>query len=128
MGLADYEVRGLQAWYRHITLVMIVEACLAGICAAARISPTEPTTVEGTCPLLPLTIPEVRHVLAYLRLPATSQSDLAAGLVVVATLPPEPCQLLSYPTSVRRRVRPVQPGHTTIISSFARHSRENSLE
>ncbi len=72
MGLEDDEVRSFTAWYRHMTLVMIVQACLAGICAMARLSSTEPTTDEGirpTCPLLPLTIPEVRHVLAYLLWP-----------------------------------------------------------
>jgi SRSO17 transposase len=69
MGLSDYEVRGFTAWYRHITLVMIVEACLAVICAMARLSLSEPTMVEGTCPLLPLTIPEVRHLLASLLWP-----------------------------------------------------------
>src|SRR2546429_4023176 len=36
MGLEDYEVRCYQSWYRHITLVMIVEACLAGICARSE--------------------------------------------------------------------------------------------
>jgi SRSO17 transposase len=59
MGLGDYEVRGFTAWYRHITLVMIVEACLAGICAAVRMLTTElPSNQETppTCPLLPLTI------------------------------------------------------------------------
>jgi len=72
MGLADYEVRCYQGWYRHVTLVMIVQACLAGICAAARTSSTEPTAAEETpptCPLLPLTIPEVRHLLAHLLWP-----------------------------------------------------------
>src|SRR5579859_1224584 len=28
IGLEDYEVRGFTAWYRHVTLVMIVAACL----------------------------------------------------------------------------------------------------
>ncbi len=72
MGLEDYEVRCWTAWYRHVTLVMIVQACLAGICAAARVLTTEPTAAEGTpptCPLLPLTIPEVRHLLAHLLWP-----------------------------------------------------------
>ncbi len=69
MGMEDYEVRCWIAWYRHLTLVMIVMACLAGICAAARLPATSPTTVEGTCPLLPLSIPEVRHVLASLLWP-----------------------------------------------------------
>ncbi len=71
MGLSDYEVRGFTAWYRHITLVMIVEACLAGICTVA-----EPTTDTGTCPLLPLTIPEVRHLLAYLLWPLPRSATL----------------------------------------------------
>jgi len=80
-GLADYEVRCWTAWYRHITLVMIVEACLAGICATARMLTPEPSQAEGTpptCPLLPLTIPEVRHLLAHLRLPSASQRDAAS--------------------------------------------------
>jgi len=79
IGLEDYEVRGFTAWYRHITLVMLVQACLAGICAAARSSPSEPTTGEGTsptCPLLPLTIPEVRHVLASLLWPLPRSQTL----------------------------------------------------
>lgn len=69
MGLEDYEARGFTAWYRHITFVMIVMACLAGICAAARPSRAELPSDEATCPLLPLTIPEVRHLLASLLWP-----------------------------------------------------------
>ena len=78
MGLADYEVRHWTAWYRHITLVMIVEACLAGICAAAQVLPTKPITDEGTsaCPLLPLSIPEVRHLLAHLLWPPPRSAPL----------------------------------------------------
>jgi SRSO17 transposase len=76
MGLADYEVRGFTSWYRHVTLVMIVQACLAGICAAALRSLTEPSLHEGTCPLLPLTIPEVRHLLAYLLWPPPRSATL----------------------------------------------------
>jgi hypothetical protein len=73
MGLEDYEVRCWIAWYRYVTLVMIVQACLAGICAAARIAPIESPPDEETpviCPLLSLTIPEVRHLLALLLWPA----------------------------------------------------------
>jgi SRSO17 transposase len=72
MGLGDYEVRGFTPWYRHVTLVMIVQACLAGICAAARIPVTKTPPIKGillTCPVLPLTIPEVRHLLALLLWP-----------------------------------------------------------
>jgi SRSO17 transposase len=79
MGLEDYEVRCWTAWYRHVTLVMIVQACLAGICAAACRLTTEPTMAEGTpltCPLLPLTIPEVRHLLAHLIFPPPRSATL----------------------------------------------------
>jgi SRSO17 transposase len=79
MGLDDYEVRGFTAWYRHITLVMLVQACLAGICAAARTPTPEPLSDEGTCPLLPLTIPEVRHLLASLLWPAPRSQNLLLG-------------------------------------------------
>jgi SRSO17 transposase len=72
IGLEDYEVRSFTAWYRHITLVMLVQACLAGICAAARMPPAESSPQAGTsfpCPLLPLTMLEVRHLLACLLWP-----------------------------------------------------------
>src|SRR6266568_1039449 len=111
MGLEDYEVRCWTGWYRHITLVMLAQACLAGICAMARMSITEPTTDEGTpptCPLLPLTIAARASFARPPRLPSTSQRDPAARLVLVATLPPEPCQLLSYQTSLCGGVRVVR--------------------
>jgi SRSO17 transposase len=79
MGLGDYEVRSFVAWYRHITLVMIVQACLAGICAAARIPETFALLHEGgllVCPVIPLTIPEVRHLLAYLLWPPPRSEPL----------------------------------------------------
>jgi SRSO17 transposase len=79
MGLEDYEVRCWTAWYRHITLVMIVEACLAGICAVIRMLTTEPPSNQGTpptCPLLPLTLPEVRHLLAHLLWPLPRNATL----------------------------------------------------
>jgi hypothetical protein len=69
MGLSDYEVRGFTAWYRFITLVMVVMAALVGICAAARASPIEQAHPPAMPSLLPLTIPEVRHLLASLLWP-----------------------------------------------------------
>jgi hypothetical protein len=79
MGLGDYEVRGFTAWYRHITLVMLVEACLAGICAAAQTPTSEHPSDEAMSPLLPLTIPEVRHLLAYLLWPPPRSQTLLLG-------------------------------------------------
>lgn len=69
MGLDDYEVRTFTAWYRFITLVMVAMACLAGICAAARASPSGQAHSSAKPPPLPLTIPEVRHLLATLLWP-----------------------------------------------------------
>lgn len=69
MGLEDYEVRGFMAWYRFMTLVMVALACLAGICADARASPVEQVYPPAMPSLLPLTIPEVRHLLATLLWP-----------------------------------------------------------
>jgi len=68
MGLDHYEVRSFIGWYRHITLVMLAQAFLAGICATARGS-TVPLTISGPAsrsPVLALTVPEVRHLLARL--------------------------------------------------------------
>ncbi|HLW00352.1 MAG TPA: IS701 family transposase [Ktedonobacterales bacterium] len=72
IGLEDYQVRCFTAWYRHVTLVMLVQACLAGICAAACREATKLlSSDEPPFPytLLPLTIPEVRHLLASLLWP-----------------------------------------------------------
>src|SRR6266516_1397160 len=77
MGLDQYEVRSWIGWYRHITLVMLAHAFLAGVCAQladpslvdsaipAQISEEhEPSTV--LLPVLALTVPEVRHLLGHL--------------------------------------------------------------
>src|SRR6185437_1312141 len=69
MGMDRYEVRGFTAWYRFITLVMVVMAALAGICAAARASPVEQAYPPAMPSLRPLTIPEARHLLATLLWP-----------------------------------------------------------
>jgi hypothetical protein len=69
MGMAHYEVWGFTAWYRFITLVMVVLAALAGICAATRASPVERAYPPAMSAPLPLTIPEVRHLLATLLWP-----------------------------------------------------------
>jgi SRSO17 transposase len=72
MGLDHYEVRSFVGWYRHQTLVMVVAAYLASIVAedcAHALSSVLPNAWSATCPLLPLTAPEVRHLLARLIFP-----------------------------------------------------------
>jgi hypothetical protein len=87
LGLDHYEVRSWIGWYRHITLVMLAHAFLAGVCAqsatpalADSTSPTqtseerEPSAVLS--PVLALTVPEVRHLLGHLIWPAVTSVTL----------------------------------------------------
>jgi SRSO17 transposase len=74
MGLDHYEVRSFVGWYRHITLVLLALAYLTGICATASDSPA-PAATSRLCiasPVLALTVPEVRHLLARLIWPAAT--------------------------------------------------------
>jgi SRSO17 transposase len=85
MGLDQYEVRSWIGWYRHITLVMLAHAFLTGICAQ-NIPVASPALVPEASavrdapadarPLLPLTVPEVRHLLGCLLWPAPSSVKL----------------------------------------------------
>src|SRR2546428_4929508 len=76
LGLDHYEVRSFIGWYRHITLVLVALAYLAGICATERCSTVPPTTSRSASPspVLALTVPEVRPLLARLILPASSSA------------------------------------------------------
>jgi SRSO17 transposase len=85
LGLDHYEVRSFVAWYRHITLVMLAHAFLTGICAQALSLACPPLAVEAPAtldtpsdarPLLPLTVPEVRHLLGHLIWPPPSSVKL----------------------------------------------------
>jgi hypothetical protein len=57
-------------WYRHVTLVLLAAAYLVGICAQAHASC--PVAALSMPVVLPLTVPEVRHLLARLIWPASS--------------------------------------------------------
>ena len=77
MGLDHYEVRSWIGWYRHITLVMLAHAFLTAVCVQTASSaplPTQATQALASCweviPLLPLTVPEGRHLLGHLIWPA----------------------------------------------------------
>ena len=95
LGMDHYEVRSFIGWYRHMTLVLLALAYLAGICAAARDS-TSPPATPGSAPrpcALPLTI--------VFRASSARTAHLAfffvytpgAGLVMVASLSPKHSQL-----------------------------------
>ncbi len=72
LGLDHYEVRSFLGWYRHITLCMLAAAYLAGIVTwekAHALMIVVPNTNPSVFPLLPLTVPEVGHLLARLLFP-----------------------------------------------------------
>jgi len=85
LGLDHYQVRSFIGWYRHITLVMLAHANFPGVCAqqvpvaSPACAPQIPATHDVACegrPLLPLTVPEVRHLLGCLIWPAPSSVKL----------------------------------------------------
>jgi hypothetical protein len=108
MGLDHYEVRSWIGWYRHVTLVMLAHAFLTGICVqpedpslSCSSIPVEaseaPVPSTDQPPLLPLTVPEVRHLLGHLRLSCRHLRCPGARLVRVSALTSQHCQLLPSP-------------------------------
>ncbi len=84
MGLDQYEVRSWIGWYRHITLVMLAHAFLTAICAqniplASSVLVPEASATRDARPLLPLTVPEVRHLLGCLIWPPPSSVKLVVA-------------------------------------------------
>ena len=84
MGLDQYEVRSWIGWYRHITLVMLAHAFLTAICAqniplASPVLVPEVSATRDARPLLPLTVPEVRHLLGCLIWPPSSSVQLVVA-------------------------------------------------
>jgi SRSO17 transposase len=76
LGLDHYEVRSYIGWYRHITLVMLALAFLVSCCVQSHVpvSATDKDWETNAEPhnLIPLSVPEVRHLLASLLFPAPS--------------------------------------------------------
>ena len=68
-------MRSYLGWYRHITLVMLAQAFLTGICAQP-LAPGGDRDISPPIPLLSLTTPEVRHVLGRLIWPPASSVRL----------------------------------------------------
>jgi SRSO17 transposase len=84
MGLDQYEVRSWVGWYRHITLVMLAHAFLTAICAqniplASPALVPEALATRDARLLLPLTVPEVRHLLGCLIWPPPSSVKLVVA-------------------------------------------------
>jgi len=72
VGLDHYEVRSWVGWHRHVTLSMFALAYLAVVRRSAERHSAEQGALGGVDPairaldLLPLTVPEVRRMLAAL--------------------------------------------------------------
>jgi hypothetical protein len=101
LGLDHSEVRSFTGWYRHITLVLLALADFPGICATERYSPSPPapSRLPARPPVLPLTVPEVCHLLARRVMALFFVCMSGPGLVVVAQLASKSCQLLPHQTS-----------------------------
>ena len=71
-------MRSYVGWYRHATLVMLAQAFLTAICVQplSCVVPPVDRDASPTIPLLPLTTPEVRHVLGSLIWPPRSLARL----------------------------------------------------
>ena len=72
MGLDHYQVRSFTAWYRYVTLVLLAQAYLSGICIRSEAASTPPVGTLLDREPLHLTLPEVRHLLGHLIWPASS--------------------------------------------------------
>jgi len=73
LGLDHYEVRSLVGWYRHITLVMLALAFLVSLCVQqshpalpGADGPPPPQAGVVAHDVVPLSVPEARHLLAAL--------------------------------------------------------------
>jgi SRSO17 transposase len=78
LGMDHYQVQSFAGWLRHITLVMLAHANFPGICAKTLpvVSSAALDAPPTSLPLLPLTVPEVRHLLARLIWPPASSVKL----------------------------------------------------
>ncbi|SRR6266496_925176 len=76
LGLDHYEVRSYVGWYRHITLVLLAAAFLLSICVQQSSLPYPAEEPACSVSLIPLTLPEVRHLLARLIWPAPTYAPL----------------------------------------------------
>ncbi|AXG82928.1 IS701 family transposase [Streptomyces paludis] len=64
VGLDHYQVRHWTSWHRHITLAMLALVFLAAVAAdAAPKRPTHPHRPARSSEPIPLTVPEIRHLL-----------------------------------------------------------------
>ena len=76
IGLDQYEVRHWTGWYRHMTLVMLAHAFLTVMCTQDQTSVPNASSPLPALVEAPLTVPEVRHLLAHLIWPLACSAKL----------------------------------------------------
>lgn len=74
LGLDHYEVRSYVGWYRHLTLVLLAAAFLLSITVQSHLMACADQEAAASCPLIPLTSSEARHLLAHLFWPASTSA------------------------------------------------------
>ncbi len=85
VGLDHYQVRNWTSWHRHITLAMLALAFLAAIAAGQALNrPDEPHHLARSLEPFPLTVPEIRRLLAIVFGPLAPS---VAGLLHWSTWP-----------------------------------------
>jgi hypothetical protein len=90
-GLAQYEVRKWEGWYRHVTLCLLAHAF---VCVVRSEGVRREASAKG---LLPLTVPEVRRLLYLLAYYADAPRRGGARLVILETPPPTSGQKMPLP-------------------------------
>jgi hypothetical protein len=83
VGLADYEVRSWHGWHRHVTLAMLALALLAGLRARLNAAAKGRRRAAREF-LVPLSVPELRRLIAGWRSARPAGAGLRPGLVLLA--------------------------------------------
>ncbi len=79
LGLDHAEVRSYRGWYRHITLVLLVQAFLVSLCIQEKQACLTGHSPSPGPPLIELSPSEIHHLLACLLFPAKSSVPLVQG-------------------------------------------------
>jgi SRSO17 transposase len=79
LGLDHSEVRSYRGWYRHVTLVLLVQAFLVSLCVQEKPACLTGHPLSPGPPLIELSTSEIHHLLARLLFPAKSSVPLVDG-------------------------------------------------
>jgi SRSO17 transposase len=78
LGLDQYEVRSFPGWYRHVTLVLLADAFLVGVCIQEHPRGSSQDAPAACSAVIPFTPSEVHHLLARLLFLTPASAPLVA--------------------------------------------------